>query len=295
MLGLPAWAAEGPLVVDGMPSHYAVSDARGEVSPWDFANTTGDTEVIELYRRSNSLRKTISITGYVGGGSLAYVGLLGMVFGAVDSSPALAGIGFTAGAAGLTTIGLAAVNQVSWGRRLDDYETWWTLDEAVALAEAYNAGLDVTVASARDIHIQDAPGGFEAVDAGGRLDAGEFASRVGDTTTYRQWNTLRVACNATGWTAFGVGLVMASNSLPAALTDLGNGQVPDPVVGSLALLGVGALFGGPLFVYGTKLFYNDLDRYYSREEAEAWAADARAELRPRVQVEVYPSALVMRW
>ena len=290
-----ALAAEGPLQVEGMPTHYRVEDADGAIEPWEFANVTGDDEVIELYRRSNSLRKTIAVTGWVGGGVLAYAGLVGIVLGGTSGSPPLMGLGLMAGMAGFTTIGLGTVNQVAWGRRLDDYETWWTYDEAMALAEAYNATLTVEPEELDQLSILESPRGFMAADRHGRLNTGEFAERVGDRATYLRWNSIRVACNITGWTAFGVGLVMASNTLPMALDDLGRGQVPDPLIGTLALLGTGALIGGPLFVYGSKLVYNDVNRFYTRDEAETWVRAPLVSVDPKVHVEVYPTALVMRW
>ncbi len=290
-----ALAAEGPLEVEGMPEHYEVHSLRGPVDPWTFAKQVGDEEAIALYRRSNRLRKTISLVGWVGGGASMYMGLGGFLIGGLSGSPWVMLIGAGVVMTGAGTIAIATTSHLMWGRRLEDYESWWTYEQAVALTEAYNMGPGVEFEQESRIEILDHGLGFGAFDGEGRLNTGEFAERVGDSATYRRWNAARVGFNILGWSTMTLGLYCLQLSLPEVTLALNQGWTPDLATGSLALFGLGALVGGPTIVYGTKLLYNDLEQFYTRDQAEEWVRNAQPVSRSRVEVDVYPMAMVLRW
>jgi len=290
-----ALAAEGPLEVEGMPEHYGVQSLRGPVAPWAFANQIDDEEVIALYRRSNRLRKTISVVGWSGGGAAIYLGLGGFLVGGLAGSPPVMLIGASLSLTGAGTIGLATASHIMWGRRLGRYESWWTYDEAVELTTAYNARIGVDYEGGEAIEILDDALGFAAFDAEGRLNTGDFAERVGDQVTYRKWNGARRSFNILGWTTMGVGLYCLGRAAPEVLPDLSDGQVPDLLMGGVALFGLGATVAGPTIVYGSKVFYNDLNRFYTREEAEEWVRASQPVSRARVEMDLYPMAMAVRW
>jgi len=296
LLTMAALAAEGPLEVEGMPGTFWVNDPRGEkVSPRQFAKTVGDEDVSALYRRSLGLRYTIDVTGWVGGGALLYVGLLGTVAGAALGSPPVTGIGVGAMGTGGLTIALASVNHIMWGRRLDDYSSFYSYEQVVALVDAHNeaSGYTTVVGSDR-IDVFPYRSSIAAYVGEDRMTPGEFAQAVGDPATYRLWNGLRVSCNLVGWTAFGVGGALLMVGADQALFDLAEGQMTMEVF--LASLGGTLAVAGPLIVYGTKVFYNDLGRYYTLDEAADLATGVRAAA-PKAgpEVELYPTAVVVRW
>lgn len=279
-----------------MPEHFKVNTLRGPVGPYAFGRMVGDDDMVALYKRSNRLRKTIDITGWVGGGVCIYGGLVGVMMGGFGDSPELMLMGAGLGGTGVLAITLASVNHGMWGNRLDDYGTFWTYDEAVALVDEYNAALGENYRPPSDeVDILDVGTSFAAYGRDGRLTPGEFARQVGDNETYRLWNTARLTFNITGWAGFGIGVYLSALFMPEALMDMGNGRLPDAGAGLAALTGATLLIGGPVVVYGTKLVYNDLSRYYSRDDAQRWADSAGPQTRQGPEVELYPTAVVVRW
>ena len=295
-LTMAALAAEAPLEVEGMPESFWVNDPRGrQMSPRQFAKTVGDDDVHALYRRSLALRYAIDVTGWVGGGALVYAGLWGSVGGAVLGSPQLAGIGLgTMGTGGLT-IALATVNHIMWGRRLDDYSSFYSYEQVVALVDAHNeASGHTTVGGSNRIDVFPYGSSIAADIGDDRLTPGEFAEAVGDPDTYRLWSRVRLSCNLVGWTSFGVGAYLTMMDAEQALLDLAAGQMTLEVF--LGASGVTLAVVGPLIVYGTKFLYNDLGRYYTLDEAAYLATGVRAAA-PKTgpEVELYPTAVVVRW
>jgi len=102
-------------------------------------------------RRWTAIYGIISLVGWVGGGAYMYMGLWLVLFYLHHS---LQGSGLEAGntavvmligagvvMTGAGTIAIATTSHLLWGRRLENYESWWTYEHAVALTEAYNMGL----------------------------------------------------------------------------------------------------------------------------------------------------------
>ena len=293
---MAALAAEGPLEVEGMPETFWVNDPRGKkMSPRQFAETVGDEDVYALYRRSIGLRYAIDITGWVGGGALLYGGLYGAVVGATWNSSPLIGFSLSAMGTGGLTIALASVNHIRWGRRLADYSSFYSYEQVVARVDAHNEGYPNTVVTDWNT-IDVVPGGdsIAAYVGDQRLTPGEFAKAVGDPATYRAWNGVRIGCNLVGWTSFGVGIYLTSLFADPAVGDLIDGRLTGPLL--LGGSGVVLAVMGPLIVYGTKLLYNDLGRYYTLDEAADLATGVRAAA-PKTgpEVELYPTAVVVRW
>jgi hypothetical protein len=289
-----ALAAEGPLEVTGGEVLFHASDLRGPLDPYNFGVRVGDDDMLAAYKTLNRQRKAVAFTGWIGGGVMVYGGLGAMVLGAFEGSPVLIMAGLGAAGVGATGIVVGSVAHGVLGNQLDEYDRWWTYDQAVALADTHNAALGMDFAEASAIEIVDQGNGFAAYDSAGRLDAGDFADRVGDSATYAKWNAVRLSCNGVGWAGFGVGMYGLSIFGGEVMGDLVSGVAPELVPGLIVLGAITGALGGPLLVYGSKVLYNDVSRWYDRDEAEGWAAGPQREARGP-EVEIHPTALVVRW
>ena len=289
-----ALAAEGPVMVTGDSFEFQASDVRGPLDPYNFGSRVGDDDMLLAYKTLNRQRRLVGLSGWVGGGALVYGGLVALVVGAFDLNPVVAFGGLGAAGLGATGLLVGSVAHVVLGNQLDDFERWWSYDEAVALAEEHNAALGIGFVEGQQIEILDLGVDFAAYDSGGRLTAGEFADRVGDRSTYSKWNATRLICNGVGWAAFGTGVYGLTTFGGGVVFDLVNGATPGLVPGLVVLASITGALGGPVLVYGSKLLYNDVSRWYDRDEAEVWSAGPQREVRGP-EVEIHPTALVVRW
>ena len=135
---------------------------------------------------------------------------------------------------------------------------------------------------------------FHASDLRGPLDPYNFGVRVGDDDMLAAYKTLNRQRKAVGWAGFGVGMYGLSIFGGEVMGDLVSGVAPELVPGLIVLGAITGALGGPLLVYGSKVLYNDVSRWYDRDEAEGWAAGPQREARGP-EVEIHPTALVVRW
>jgi hypothetical protein len=128
------------------------------------------------------------------------------------------------------------------------------------------------LASGAEITVRQTPAGVQALDANGEvLTARQFAEAVGDHETLAErhvlYRRMRLATGVMTWGGLGAAAVGGVGALVGMVDS-------DPAValGFGALAGAGALsFGtGAALYLGGRTALNDMDRWYTYQEAQAW-------------------------